>query len=250
MLSYVMTQKPAKDTIKRLIFSEISSTSLWASDNLSQCPVDQWTAITADSQVTGQGQQGSQWDAVKGQSLLLTLVSPVIAWRAVSLFPRQMQAALAILQYMQTQDVPCELKWPNDVMRHGLKMGGMLSQAKWRGYVCTRWIFSVGINVSQAPKAWACMGEAYEVDKVTEALIPLLVKALTQPLPQHEWATYQGHLMGWGQWLQWRDIEKDVLVIAKPVQLDAMGRLQVKTKDGQCQWLQQKQWEWLGEIQP
>jgi len=94
------------------------------------------------------------------------------------------------------------------------------------------------------------MGEAYEVDKVTEALIPLLVKALTQPLPQHEWATYQGHLMGWGQWLQWRDIEKDVLVIAKPVQLDAMGRLQVKTKDGQCQWLQQKQWEWLGEIQP
>ena len=56
--------------------------------------------------------------------------------------------------------------------------------------------------------------------------------------------------MGWGQWLQWRDIEKDVLVIAKPVQLDAMGRLQVKTKDGQCQWLQQKQWEWLGEIQP
>ncbi len=151
---------------------------------------------------------------------------------------------------MQTQDVPCELKWPNDVMRHGLKMGGMLSQAKWRGYVCTRWIFSVGINVSQAPKAWACMGEAYEVDKVTEALIPLLVKALTQPLPQHEWANYQGHLMGWGQWLQWRDIEKDVLVIAKPVQLDAMGRLQVKTKDGQCQWLQQKQWEWLGEIQP
>jgi biotin-(acetyl-CoA carboxylase) ligase len=135
-------------------------------------------------------------------------------------------------------------------MRHGLKMGGMLSQAKWRGYVCTRWIFSVGINVSQAPKAWACMGEAYEVDKVTEALIPLLVKALTQPLPQHEWATYQGHLMGWGQWLQWRDIEKDVLVIAKPVQLDAMGRLQVKTKDGQCQWLQPKQWEWLGEIQP
>ncbi|MDO7661379.1 MAG: hypothetical protein MUQ40_03630, partial [Schleiferiaceae bacterium] len=88
------------------------------------------------------------------------------------------------------------------------------------------------------------------VGKVTEALIPLLVEALTQPLPQHEWVTYQGHLMGWGQWLQWRDIEQDVLVIAKPLQLDAMGRLQVTTKDGQCQWLQPKQWEWLGEIQP
>lgn len=245
-----MTQKPAKDTINRLIFSEISSTSLWASDNLSQCPGDQWTAITADSQTAGQGQLGARWEAVTGHALLLTLVSPVIDWRADTLFPRQMQAALALVQYMQAQGVPCELKWPNDLMRQGLKMGGMLSQATWRGHACTRWIFSLGINVSQAPQTRACMGVGHEVARVTDALIPLLVKALMQPLPPHQWVTYQGHLMGWGQWIQWRDLERDVLVIAKPLQLDAMGRLQVTTKDGQCQWLQPKQWKWLGKIQP
>jgi len=109
------------------------------------------TLVITDYQSAGRGRFERQWHAPAGSSLLLSLLfRPVLA-------PEQAQyltmiCALAVLDAIEAElGLRAGLKWPNDVVLAGEKLGGILTEtglkAEWLEYV----IVGLGLNVNLEP---------------------------------------------------------------------------------------------------
>lgn len=95
--------------------------------------------IVADSQTAGRGARGHTWHSAPGLGL----------WFSVALEgPAQGLAAAAVLavQRAAAPDAYLDLKWPNDLMLRGRKVGGVLVEHRdgWNA-------LGIGINVHHTP---------------------------------------------------------------------------------------------------
>ncbi len=105
-----------------------------------------WDAICAAHQTAGRGRQGALWHDTPGQSLLVSL----ILWETPLPEPAGLiglLAALATAQSLETRfpDLPpVQLKYPNDLMIHGRKLGGVLTELV-EGVA----IVGIGVNLEQ-----------------------------------------------------------------------------------------------------
>lgn len=110
-------------------FESVSSTNdlamQWARDGASHGAL-----VRADTQTSGRGRQGRIWSSPPGLGLYLSLVlRPSMAIEQVPHLT--MLAALATAQTVETVcGVRCHTKWPNDIILHNRKIGGVLSEAK------------------------------------------------------------------------------------------------------------------------
>ena len=106
------------------------------------------TLVLADRQTAGRGRMGRRWDAPAGSSLLLSLVfyprlKPHQAQRLTMLCALAVAEAIA-----ETVDLPTTLKWPNDVLVHGRKVAGILTETGLTGNHLDWVIVGIGINVN------------------------------------------------------------------------------------------------------
>jgi BirA family transcriptional regulator, biotin operon repressor / biotin---[acetyl-CoA-carboxylase] ligase len=109
-------------------------------------------ALLAEWQSAGRGRRGRQWLSALGQNLLLSLRYPlqrdVSALAGVSLV-----VGLAVLEALEEAGIDdCQLKWPNDVLRHGAKLAGILIEVEAEAGGATRLIIGIGLNLYQAPE--------------------------------------------------------------------------------------------------
>ena len=124
-------------------FPVVGSTMQVAADFASKgCPSG--TAVAADEQTAGYGRYGRTWhsEAKSGLyvSVVLRLQIPAESLPVVTL-ALGLAATEAILS---ATGVPCDLRWPNDVMAAGKKCCGILVQLH-EGAI----IAGIGINVNQ-----------------------------------------------------------------------------------------------------
>jgi BirA family biotin operon repressor/biotin-[acetyl-CoA-carboxylase] ligase len=111
------------------------------------------TAVVADRQTAGYGRKGDRWLDAPGDSLLVTLIlRPTVNAQAdhvttnLTRFP--MIAALAALDAIaQTAGTQGAIKWPNDLLLVGKKVGGVLGDATWSGGRLDALRIGIGINV-------------------------------------------------------------------------------------------------------
>lgn len=94
------------------------------------------TVVVADHQSAGRGRLDRRWESPPGTALLASFVlvpSPVLS----------LAAGVAAAEACG-RDV--RLKWPNDLLLHGRKLGGILVEATARKAIC-----GIGINLTWAP---------------------------------------------------------------------------------------------------
>lgn len=108
----------------------------------------QGSLILADKQLRGRGQYERNWEATPGKNLTFSLVfEPNDANRLTIL---TLACSLAIAEVCTNQlSSLVELKWPNDILVSGKKIGGLLTEAIFNGSVLERVIIGVGLNVNQ-----------------------------------------------------------------------------------------------------
>ena len=112
----------------------------WA-QNL-ESPAPSGALVTAGFQTQGRGQRGHQWQAQAGQSALMSFVyrlSPGADAGQIGLV-----TALAVADALASLGVTPQIKWPNDLLLNGGKVGGILVEVAERVA-----IIGIGINVSQ-----------------------------------------------------------------------------------------------------
>ena len=99
----------------------------------------------ADAQRAGRGRLGRSWWSEPGRSLLTSwLVRPALEverWPTVTLVAG-LAAARALIA---AAGLEVRLKWPNDLLVDGRKLGGLLAEADGRGAL----VVGLGVNVRQ-----------------------------------------------------------------------------------------------------
>ena len=101
-------------------------------------PID----VLAWQQTEGQGRQGRSWSSPAGAGVYASMVR-VLDPKRIPHLPMLVPMALATV--LRRQSVDCELKWPNDLMVGGLKIGGVLIDAI-DGEASPVAVISFGIN--------------------------------------------------------------------------------------------------------
>lgn len=107
------------------------------------------TVIVAERQTAGRGRLGRQWLSEPGSSLTFSLL-----WRfpaGVAPSGLSLAVGVAVAEVLQTLGVPgIALKWPNDVLRDGRKLGGILVELVSGALDAS--VIGLGVNL-KLPKA-------------------------------------------------------------------------------------------------
>lgn len=103
----------------------------------------EWTVVLADEQTGGRGRQGRVWASPPGGLYLSVLLRP--PFEAVGLIP--LAAGVALVEALREQGVAAELKWPNDALAGGRKLGGILAEASSSSSRLDWVVLGMGVNL-------------------------------------------------------------------------------------------------------
>jgi BirA family biotin operon repressor/biotin-[acetyl-CoA-carboxylase] ligase len=200
------------------------------------------TLVVADEQTAGRGRLGRRWLAPRATSLLFSLIfrPPLEVARAAGV---TMICGLGVRQAItELTALPAQLKWPNDIMVHGRKAGGILTEVSTRVEHLEWVVVGIGLNVNLAvsllPAEFEATSLLHELGRSTSR-VQLLQQALLRieqryvrlqagQWPAREWSTALETL---GQRLQLSTAHGVVQGLAEAVADD--GALLLRLNDGE-----------------
>ncbi len=140
------------------------------------------SAVVAGEQLEGRGSRGRSWHSPPGGLWLSVLFRPSVV---EGLEVISLRAGLAIAEAMQhLVSEPLQLKWPNDLILRGRKLGGMLCEARWQGEFLGWVAVGVGLNVQNRVSddlqatavSLAGLGIAPDLSALTDLVVAALRK--------------------------------------------------------------------------
>ena len=163
-------------------FFKIDSTNRVAME-LGYAGQPEGTVVMAEAQTAGRGRAGHNWHSEKGTGLYFTILlrpklSPAQAPLLTMLAGLSAHAAIVA----QTGFVP-ELKWPNDLLLNGKKLGGILTEMHAEPNLVSFVIVGIGINVNQEKFPTEIASTATSIRKESRRLtyrLELLARLLGQ----------------------------------------------------------------------
>ena len=141
-------------------FAELDSTNRLAAE-LARAGAPDGVVVGADHQTAGRGRRGRSWDSRPGASLLVSVIlrpSPALVTLAAGV------AAAQACQVVAGVDVG--LKWPNDLLLDGAKLGGILSEL-----VGDAAVVGLGLNLAWAPDGAAMLGPGVDREVLLDAYL-------------------------------------------------------------------------------
>ncbi len=125
------------------LFERLNSTNETLWDLLEQ-GAGPGTVVIALQQNAGKGQWGRQWLSAPGGLYLSMAIAPQIGIDQAMLLT--ISSAWGIAQAYRDRLLPVEIKWPNDLILAGRKLGGILTETKIYQERITKAVIGVGIN--------------------------------------------------------------------------------------------------------
>jgi BirA family transcriptional regulator, biotin operon repressor / biotin---[acetyl-CoA-carboxylase] ligase len=155
------------------------------------------SVVVAGHQTAGRGRADHRWEAPAGAALLVSFV----------LLPNPLLSLAAGVAAAEACGPGVRLKWPNDLLLGGRKLGGILVEAN-----ATRAICGIGINLTWAPEGGARLDQAPE---------PLLERLLSE---MDRWSSAPAaQVLG-----RWRELSE---TLGRRVRVELPGR----TTEGMAQ---------------
>ncbi len=133
-----------------LVYDRTASTSDVAAEYARNAGND-GLVVFAEQQTAGRGRTGATWHSDHGDSLLFSVV--LIDCELTSELLSLACAAAVADALGQIRDALARIKWPNDILLDGRKVGGILVES--RQYECNRAVLiGIGINCHQSPESF------------------------------------------------------------------------------------------------
>jgi BirA family biotin operon repressor/biotin-[acetyl-CoA-carboxylase] ligase len=136
------------------IYPELNSTNSHARKLIDE-GAPEGTVVLADYQTAGKGRFGHSWQSSRGVNILMSLIlRPHILVEALQNITLATATILIysfrkFLQQEKVQDLPFSVKWPNDILIQGRKLGGILAESGIKNKSVEFVIVGMGINVNQ-----------------------------------------------------------------------------------------------------
>ncbi len=162
-------------------FPTIDSTNIEAKRYLRDNPAPRAKLLVTDSQSAGRGRLGRSWEAPPASGIMCTLVFPLeLPLERAFLYT----ASLALSVTEAVREVKLDIKWPNDLLRQGKKVGGILAELEMvRG---KPWLaLGFGLNVSLEEQDFEEAGIADKATNLTPSMVVPREELLVQIVENH-----------------------------------------------------------------
>lgn len=127
-----------------LYFDEVNSTNEKANELAAN--VEEGTVIIAEKQKKGIGRFGRVWISPKGGVYVSVILKPKIS--PIDASKMTLIAGIAVAKVIRKLGLDAKLKWPNDVLIHGKKVGGILTSISTKEDKIDYIIVGIGINAN------------------------------------------------------------------------------------------------------
>ena len=226
-------------------FEEIDSTNTWLLEReFGERPAAPRLAVAA-RQTAGRGRRGRSWIAEPGRSACLSLALESYALPRPGL---SLAVGCAVAGALSALTDGLALKWPNDLLRRGLKCGGILietrpgrnSRGSW-----TRSVVGIGLNLlapadtqALAQPAGGLFDDRGQMP-ATEAVIAAVARACASAFDRHAREGFDSFVSEWDRFDAWRGREVEVrdagqvLMRGTALGLAPDGSLKLATPDGE-----------------
>jgi BirA family biotin operon repressor/biotin-[acetyl-CoA-carboxylase] ligase len=197
----------------------------------------------AEEQTAGRGRAGRPWLSAPGASLTFSLAWPFRSplHRLVGL---PLAVGVALAETLAQLSVPVQLKWPNDVLKDGAKLAGILveTQSSPDGTVWA--VIGCGLNLLMPDELEAAIGRSdissapwlARMDR--NALMGLLLSRLSAVLSEYDDTGFAAFTERWNALQAWRGQPVNILDQGSLQQqglaagVDEQGRLLLDTPSG------------------
>ena len=206
-------------------FAEIDSTNRVALD---WADAPHGALVVADAQSAGRGRLGRSWQSPPGKGLYFSLITRPDEPNPARL---ALLAGLGVATAVERIcEVPIACKWPNDLLCHSQKIGGILCETREE-----RLVIGVGLNVTHAREdlptrpVFPASSLLLETDKSFSIadLLDAILNSLETTLGQTDWrAAYEKRMWGRGEIAR----SNGILGVVDGIESD--GQLRLKTADG------------------
>ena len=198
--------------------------------------------LIAEHQSAGRGRAGRSWLSAAGDSLTFSL-----AWKFAGppqqLLGLPLAVGVALAEALGALDVPVQLKWPNDLLKDGSKLAGILIETARAADGGTWAVIGIGLNLLMPDQLEERIGRnaasaPWLARMERDALMAALLGALAAALAQFAAEGFTAFRARWDALHAWRG--QPVVVIDHGVVLqrgvavgvDAYGRLLLDDNGG------------------
>jgi BirA family biotin operon repressor/biotin-[acetyl-CoA-carboxylase] ligase len=200
----------------------------------------------AENQTAGRGRAGRSWLSKPGAALMFSL-----AWRFKGPLHRMsglpMAVGVAIAETIAALGVPVQIKWPNDLLRDGAKLAGILVETQADKQDGAIWaVIGIGINLIMPDELEAEIGREVasapwlaQMDR--NQLMAALLSRLAAVLAEFDDTGFAPFTERWNALHAWQG--KDVVLLdngavlqqGRAAGVDAIGRLLLDTDAGRVE---------------
>ena len=200
------------------------------------------TLLVALHQSAGRGRAGRSWLSAADASLTFSL-----AWKFSGspqrLLGLPLALGVALAEAVAAQGVPVRLKWPNDVLKDGAKLAGILIETRRATDGGTWAVIGIGLNLLMPEEMEQRIGRAvatapWLARMERDVLMAALLNTLAIAIEQFEAVGFGAFRERWNQLHAWRGQQVDIIDAATVLQqgvalgVDDSGRLLLDTVNG------------------
>jgi BirA family biotin operon repressor/biotin-[acetyl-CoA-carboxylase] ligase len=220
-----------------VVAEEVTGSTNATAVELAESGTAEWTLVSAAHQTAGRGRLGRTWKDVEGKALLFSIVlHPSLPPSRAGLLSLLAGACMAdAIRDTVGRSVTC--KWPNDLLLHDQKVGGVLLESAVQDNALRYVVVGIGVNL-EAPDGVAGAGAIGARAGLRELLIAFLERfvpaytAADASLPErvrHAWLPVSSTIMQVVRATTTDGTE----VVGRAVGIDDFGSLQLSTDDGE-----------------
>lgn len=145
-----------RSLLKHIHFDVVDSTNAWAKKHSEEWAASGVTLITASGQRAGKGRLNRTWISPPSVNIYATFAFNLfLDLKEIGHIPQVL--ALTAAEVLESQGFPLKIKWPNDLLLNGKKIGGILCEtiSKPGGYGV---ICGIGLNVNMTSETAVQIG--------------------------------------------------------------------------------------------
>jgi BirA family transcriptional regulator, biotin operon repressor / biotin---[acetyl-CoA-carboxylase] ligase len=196
---------------------QVDSTNSYAGRLIKSGDALEGTVILAEFQTLGRGQKGSTWESRKGLNLTFSFILMPAFLEVNRHFYLLMSISMGILDLLRQEGIKAQIKWPNDLVAAGRKIGGILIENSMKGNCLSSSVVGIGINVNQTRFAFKGgdptsmkleLGRSLNREDLFGGTLKHLTAWINR-LYAKEWRmireSYLQHLFQFDQWADYKD---------------------------------------------